>query len=365
MHILTLTGLLIILLNTSGKVAAQESVAAPWYERITINGFVSTAYSFNFNKPDTGRNLFRVFDFDDNSMKLDVAELSLKKDAAQAGEAGFRIDLTAGSSIPRIARSSGLNSGDVDIHQVFVSYIAPLGSGLRIDAGKFVTAHGYEVIEGCDGFNDNYSRSFLFGYAIPFTHTGMRFGYSFSSAIAASVMILNGWDNAIDNNKSKSVCAQIIAAPMSGASLIANYILGPERDGNNADNRSLLDVIGSYAVGDIGTIAVNLDSGNEAKASADGSDTSWFGVAAYLRLNLASNLFCSVRAEMFDDKNGARTGTTQKLKSITLTPEYRPAAGFVLRAEARFDFSDQHVFQKETNSADSQTTIALNALYYF
>ena len=38
------------------------------------------------------------------------------------------------------------------------------------DAGKFVTPIGAEVIESQD--NWNYTRSILFGYAIPFYHLG-------------------------------------------------------------------------------------------------------------------------------------------------------------------------------------------------
>ncbi len=43
---------------------------------------------------------------------------------------------------------------------------------MQIDAGKFVTPIGAEVIESQD--NWNYTRSTLFGYAIPFYHTGLR-----------------------------------------------------------------------------------------------------------------------------------------------------------------------------------------------
>jgi len=55
-----------------------------------------------------------------------------------------------------------------------VSWNAPVGRGLRFDFGEHVTHMGYEVTEGYDGWNDNYSRSFLFGYTIPFTHTGLK-----------------------------------------------------------------------------------------------------------------------------------------------------------------------------------------------
>ena len=88
-----------------------------------------------------------------------------------------------------------------------MSYIAPLGTGLRFDFGKFVTHLGYELIEGYDGYNDNYSRSLLFNYAIPLTHTGVKASYSISPKVSLMAMVVNGWDDAIDNNSSKSVGA--------------------------------------------------------------------------------------------------------------------------------------------------------------
>jgi len=82
--------------------------AKPWYEEIAVNGFVSASYSYNFNRPDSGTNQLRVFDFDDNTFKVDVAEVVLQKAISKPGEAGFRVDLVAGSSIPRVSSSFGV-----------------------------------------------------------------------------------------------------------------------------------------------------------------------------------------------------------------------------------------------------------------
>src|SRR5207244_8846514 len=123
--------------------------------------------------------LFRSFDFADNSFKLDLFELVLQRAAAKSGDAGFRVDIALGSSVPRVSSSHGLfradsTTEDIDVQQAFASYVARLGSGLRIDVGKFVTLHGYEVIEGYDGWNDNATRSLLLGFPIPFPHHGPR-----------------------------------------------------------------------------------------------------------------------------------------------------------------------------------------------
>jgi hypothetical protein len=85
----------------------------------------------------------------------------------------FAFDLIAGSAVPEVT-CSDLRTGvahHVDLPQFLFSYIAPVGRGLRFELGKFATHMGYEVIGGYDEYNDHLSRSFSFGYGIPFTHT--------------------------------------------------------------------------------------------------------------------------------------------------------------------------------------------------
>ena len=86
----------------------------------------------------------------------------------------FRVDRHVRQLDPARDRLGGLvprrhpaQAEDIDVQQAFASWIAPVGSGLRLDFGKFVTHFGYEVIQGYDGWNDNATRSQLFGFAIP------------------------------------------------------------------------------------------------------------------------------------------------------------------------------------------------------
>lgn len=357
---------LVFLAASIGCVYAQEPAqSSKWYENITVNGFLSASYSYNFNRPGNRKNQLRVFDAEDNSFKVDVLELSMKRDVAKPGDAGFRFDLTAGSSIPKVARSGGLNIGDLDFHQMFLSYIVPAGRGLRLDLGKFITHLGYEVIEGYDGYNDNESHSFLFGYAIAFTHTGIRATYPFSDVASASLMLTNGWDNAIDNNSSKTVCGQLVVNPVKGLSLFANAAYGPERDTNNSDNRLILDFVGTYDVSSLVRVGVNADYGNEQHATPTGEKATWAGAAGYLRLNLLDHFSLCFRVEQFEDREGVRTGAAQKLRELTLTPEYRPVEQFVIRGDIRVDSSDNDVFMKTNGFVNTQPTLSLNALFSF
>ncbi len=367
-------------LLTTGPAAAEEPAAvasapAPkWYDEITVNGLASVSFSYNVNRPASGTNQYRVFDFDDNTFKLDVFALVIQKAVSKPGEAGFRVDAAAGASIPRITAASGLfrdpatgKAEDFDLQQAFVSWVAPVGSGLRLDAGKFFTTVGFEYVDRYDGFNDNATRSFLFGYAEPVTHTGLKASYSFSDAVSANFMLVNGWDDVKDNNSGKTLGAGLTLTPSPRATFTVNYMYGPEQAGNDADNRGLLDVVATLKPTDTVTVGFNLDWGTEQGLAAGGGSASWWGAAGYLRLGVTPTFALAFRGELFDDQDGVRTGTVQKLKEVTLTPELRVSSHLVLHADLRVDFSDEEVFEDSdgTFTKKEQPTLSLNVLYTF
>ena len=351
--------------------AVEPGRPTPWYEAIHLNGFLSTSYSYNVNRPDSRTNTLRVFDFDDNSFKLDVLELVAQKPAAHPRDTGFRADWTFGSSIPRVSAAAGLfrdpagTAQDMDLQQAYATYVAPLGSGLRIDAGKFVTPFGYEVIEGYDGWNDNATRSILFGFAIPFTHTGVRASYAVSPRVGASLLLVNGWDNARDNNRGKSVGAQLAIMPAPTVTVSFNAMTGPERADNDSDTRSLLDFVAMWKSSPRLTLGANGDWGREQNAVAPGRDASWSGIAGYVRLNPTEGFALSVRGETFDDSDGTRTGRSQSVSEITLTPEASLGSSLLVRLDLRWDHSNRSVFEKRGGLSDTQATALASAAWSF
>ncbi len=351
---------------------AQDSSAAPrpWFEQITVNGFASTSYSYNVNRPATRLNAYRVFDFDDNTFKLDGVELVAQHAAASLREAGFRVDLALGGSVPRVSAASGLFrdpvtgvAQDVDLQQAFVTYVVPLGPGLRVDAGKFITFCGSEVIEGYDGWNDDATHSFLFGFAIPFTHTGVRAAYGFGPRVSVTALVANGWDAATDNNRAKTAGAQLALAPAPALSLLLNGLIGAERPGDDRDVRSLLDGVLTAKAGPRLTLGLNADLGRERVPG--GAHVTWSGIAGYARWQATPRFALAARGESFDDPDGARTGTRQSLAEATLTPELRLTLHLVLRGDLRLDHSSRDVFPTSRGVRDTQATVLVNALAAF
>jgi len=57
--------------------------------------FVDGYYGYNFNKPVSGKNLYRNFDFNHNQFSLNYAELAIEQ---KPGPEGFRADIGFGDA---------------------------------------------------------------------------------------------------------------------------------------------------------------------------------------------------------------------------------------------------------------------------
>ncbi|PIQ96574.1 MAG: hypothetical protein COV67_08920 [Nitrospinae bacterium CG11_big_fil_rev_8_21_14_0_20_56_8] len=363
----------------SGSAAYADS-AVELMKDVKVHGFASASYNYNFHNPANPRNgnsTNRIFDRDSNTFKFDVGELVLVKAPSEPGDIGFRTDLTYGFSVPEVAKSTA-SAGDVqthdfDLQQGYVSYIAPIGSGLTLHFGKFITLIGAEVIEGYDGFNYNWSRSFLFGLAIPFTHTGVRADYTINDKLTIRGMVTNGWDQTTDDNNDKSFHLQVAYSVLDNVSLLVNWSGGGvNAAGNNTSNyRNLWDVVMDIALTEDTLLQMNFDYGTQENASltSANADAVWWGVAGILRHNYNKWFSMNLRGEFFNDDHGFRANVAggQKLWEVTLTPEFRINQNMVFRVEYRHDASTQFAFFDRNNNQteSSQNTIGANALFFF
>ncbi len=371
---------------TSDASSAGDVESKPWWKGITADGYASLSYNYNTNDPSTRLNQFRVFDFNDNEPQLDVAQLVFQHPVSEAGQFGFRYNMIAGSGVPEITAAYGMFRNTTtgiahhfDIPEFYLSYIAPVGKGLRLDVGRFVTHLGYEVIGGYDGYNDNFSRGFIFGYGVPCTHTGLKASYTFNSRISSALLITNGSDAVTRLNGGVTFGGQLAAVTSKTTTLTFNFLHGPERPHNAHDQRSLYEIVGTWKV--VPRLSFAFDSlyADEDHAAADGSDAIWRGLAGYSKFALTKQFSLAFRGEVFADGGGSRTGTSQTLRGFTLTPEYdlpvrvsrlttelRHFDGkFVTRGEFRQDFSDQATFRKGSGFTTRQFTTAVNLIYLF
>lgn len=327
-----------------------------------VSFYIQGGYVFNTRNPRSQENDLRVFDHKANSFMLDLAQIRFQKEAEMGG-LGFKFKLSAGETA-KFIHSNGLGdaSDSFDLTEAYVDYVAPLGKGLKITFGKFVTMHGAEVIEAAD--NMNYSRSFLFNYAIPFTHTGLKMYYPFSDKVNTALYVVNGWDNTSDNNRGKTAGVSFGLTPAEIVSLAFNFMYGPEQESTSKNDRFLFDWVGTVRATKNLTFVVNTDYATEQDAlTAQGvKNTKWYGVAGYARYDFVPWFAVAVRGEYFKDPDGTRTGTAQTLKEVTFTPEFKVARSLIVRPEYRHDWSDKGVFG---STKKTQDTVSLGVMYQF
>jgi len=351
-----------------GPAEAQQP-ALEVLKGLQLSGYLEAAYLYNFENPSSRLNELRIFDDKSNDFTFHMAELSLTRPADETVPVGFGLVLNIGRDA-RKTHAAGLGeASDVfDLQQGYVTYTAPVGRGLTLKFGKFATLLGGEVIEA--PANPNFSRSFLFGFAIPFTHVGVLASYPFTEQVSASLGVVNGWDNADDNNTGKSLLGQLAVSPAKDLSLSLNGILGPEQDDDSSHQRWVLDLVATYAGLKPLIFSANVDYGREAKVPAlGGKDATWWGVGGIVSADLTDRLGVALRGERFLDDDGVRTGFGSRLKlwEVTATASYKLFRSLTARLEFRHDQADQKAFlvKDDVPRKKSQDTIALELFYTF
>jgi hypothetical protein len=331
--------------------APTEEAAPPWYGQVVVGGLVDAFFSLRLRDDDglaTDPSGARVFDGQNGSFTLAYTELNLSMAAAPVG---FRIDLGFGPVADIVEATSAGGGTFRNIQQAYVSFLVPGVDKLVVDFGRFVTTAGAEVIEAKD--NWLYSRSVMFGFAIPFSHVGVRATYPVTTELTLQASIVNGWDVVVDNNTAKTFGVSMTYAKGDTTGLLTWYG-GKEVD----DFRNLIDLVVTQKIDPALTLNLNADIGFE-------GDAKWYGVAAMGRFEVSKSLRLALRAEYFDDPDGVRTGTMGGINVTEITAN----AGFPmgdhveLKLEGRIDIASEDVFGVPPKS--TQPTLQLAALAWF
>lgn len=347
---------------------------------LTVGGFAAAGWSYNFNSPEGGLNTGRVFDVKEQDPTLHQLDLFVERPVDPSKgvfDVGGKVEVLYGSDA-RFIHSNGLNFyGDsfpqsypdeqFDLVQAYASFAVPVGNGLQVTAGKFVTPLGYEVIAPTG--NAFYSRSFLFGNAIPFTHTGITASYTLSEQVSVMGGVVRGWDQALeDANDMVSFLGGVTFTVGEDTKVVLAAITGPEQADNESDYRTVFDLIVTHQLSDELLLALNADYGWEADAALDGGTANWFGVAGYASYELSDMLTLNGRGEYYSDQdrgflNGSGTEVWAATVGLGIKPLPNDALGsnLLIRPEIRFDYSPDDVFDND----NSQTTFGVDVVFAF
>lgn len=345
--------------------APSPPPAAGWPASLDLKAFVDGYYNYNFNQPRPRVSSLRAFDGPSNQFALNLIELTLAKSPdATNSRLGFNLTLGYGNAMNVVNSTDPGGLGFAQyLKEAYFSYLAPVGKGLLVDFGKFVTQHGAEVIESKD--NWNYSRGLLFTYAIPFYHFGLRAKYAFSDKYQVTGYLVNGWNDIVDNNTGKTFGVQVGWNPTKKLAVVQNYMLGPEQPANNQNLRQLTDTVVTYSPTTRLSLMLNYDYGRGDRIAGLPRPVWWSGVAGYARYAFSSRYAVATRYEYYDDHDGFTTGAVQHLNEFTGTFERLIAGHLITRLEFRRDISNQPSFLKGNLPVSGQNTMAGGLIFVF
>ena len=373
--------------------AAPIKAAADLLNGMTINAMLDGYYEYNLNAPVGRVNYLRAFDVSSNSFSLNQADLLVESAPTADRPYGLRLDLQFGQATSTL---QGNPANELrpevyrNVYQAYGTYVFPVANGWTVDFGKWASSLGMEGNYTKDQLN--YSRSFWFDY-LPFYHMGLRSKFAINDVVAVNVWITNGANQTEANNNYKDQLFGVIVTPTPAISWTLNFYDGQEHPDvvylQNPTTAQLsfpnqqgtyiqpitnppsgrLQIADSYATWQV-TKALYL------AAEADyvqqrlytySSPARVQGGAIYMGYQLSPQIAVAARAEYLADIGGLYSGITQYLKEGTLTVDYRPADGFLMRGEFRRDQSNQSYFLGHIlgDLQTAQPTIGLGLVWWF
>jgi hypothetical protein len=358
--------------QTAAAPAPPPPPAAPAWSvgALDFSGFIDGYYSYNVNRPSNAANgqVNDLYNFNDKTDQFNLAEADLSINH-NPDPIGVHVDLIFGRTNALIHSSSEKDT-DNYLEQAYISATPPKTHGTEIDFGQFVTSAGAEVIPAMS--NWNYSHSILFGYAVPYYHFGLRTSTPVTKTWTAGLQLVNGWNNVVNNNGGVTVgLTSAYTKPKYTWDL--NYYTGPENNDTQKGYRNLIDTTVLLTPTAKFNAYINYDYGqNHTPAVTGTSDDSpaesphWQGVAVAAHEQITGKSALTGRIEYFDDNQGFSTGTTQELKEVTATYEYKWAYGLLSRIEYRHDWSNQDFFHKgDTELVGAQSTLTFAVIAFF
>jgi hypothetical protein len=325
---------------------------------LQIGGYVEIPYQWNFNEPSNFVTNYRGFDNRHNMFTVENATLDARGSlgplsahvAMQFGLAPETYYLAEPVSHGTSAAGTTGPSVWKFLQQANLAYVAPLGRGLTIDGGLFLSPIGPEGLAIRDQWN--WSRSDLF-FGLPFYHAGVRATYPLTERWTASLQLYNGWNSVVDNNPELSPAFQLTYNDGDKVTFNALYFGGVERNVGAPEGRAWRNLFDTYLqVTPLEWLQLlaHFDGGFEPNHFGI---SSWLAGALYARVHPFQKLYFTARADYFHEgiaKNADGQAApifwsgAAWIASGTLTADYRPADNISVRLEFRHDEAQKDLF---------------------
>ena len=307
-------------------------------------GFVDVGSLHDFNDPANHLFRSRGTTFHVNELNLNMTDVYLRKAPSEASRWGVEGTIQTGddslvfgysATAPNLEGSTVLRHfGPTD-----VSYLVPAGKGLTVQGGIFSSFVGYDSLYAKDNFN--YTRPWGADFT-PYLMMGVNVQYPFTTRLSGAVFVVNGYWHLAHANNVPSTGGQLAYKAGDHLSLKETALYGPHQSDTSLEFwRFLSDSIAEWKPGPA-TIAFEYQIGHENVNSIGNPGALWMSSQLPMHYAFNKHWSATVRPEVAWDRDGRWTGSSQTVKAVTSTLEYRVsyrAAGAIIRLEHRWDDS--------------------------
>ncbi len=330
-----------------------------------LGGYAEVFLSHNLNDPDNHVTNDRGFDNRVNRVSID----NVAVDASGALSAfSYQVTLQAGLTPDTYYASEPGDRAWRHVEQAYAGVNLPVGKGLLVEAGIFLSLIGVENMPVKD--NWNWSRSDLF-FGLAFYHAGVRATYALTPNATAMLMLCKGWNDVVDDNSSPSVMAQLQLKGARSLEASVLYMGGSERPTGAPEGqpwRHLVDGWARFAATDALSLQAEADAGLEENRFGR---SSWVDGALYARYKARRFVYLAARGDAFWESvpNGATPifwSGASRVASAMFTVDVRPFPDHLaVMLEARRDWATSDIYFRSASTARAQTTVTLGVTGWF
>jgi hypothetical protein len=328
--------------------ASEQASAAPssnipedWH----VSAYLDLAYIVDFNFPDNHRWRSRTTSSRFNEFAPNMGFVNVHKDMTTDSRWGMELGMQGGYDSKDFAflpNEPDVGGADTlrHVQRANVSYLAPVGNGLVIQAGLFNSFLGYESLYAKD--NANYTRSWIADNT-PYMMFGINARYTVNERLTVAGFIVNGYYHLSHPNDQPSYGAQVVYQPTAQLTVTETLYAGPDQSNTTLEFwRFYLNSIIERKTDDV-LLALSYDIGTESIANQPGAPRTFvMGGNIVGRWRIDNHWAVALRPEFYWDRNGRWTGHEQLVKAMTTTLEYAVPFGWTrtrMRAEYRWDES--------------------------
>jgi len=266
-----------------------------------------------------------------------------------------------------------------DLLQAYLTINVPVGTGLKITAGKFVSLLGAETINPTG--NLFYSHSWAFN-AVNYTNTGVLGTYKINDMVTMTAGFSRGWDMTLEDNHACALDAigSFAIPPMKNGTASINWSTGPENWYDTSHYRTVIDPIVWWQVTDAFKVGFEgiyvYDGGRLGFFDESGNHIThaygdvWGGVL-YGSYMVNEYLTVNGRVEKFHGSDGmissSNTNVYEGTIGTTITPFPKDPIGMnlMIRPEVRYDWCEDQIFTQSNGTWKDQLTFAADVIFKF